>query len=89
MLGGESDAAALDELNKVLPDVLAEQPREVVLDLAEATFVDSMTLGALMAAATQVRSVDGSFRVAEATAPEVRRAFEITGLDKYLLRNQS
>jgi anti-anti-sigma factor len=84
-LGGECDASTLDELNEVLRDVLAEQPSAVVVDLARATFVDSLTLGALTAAAKQVRASGGSFRVVRATAPEVRRAFEITGLDKYLL----
>jgi len=57
----------------------------VVVDLAQATFVDSLTLGSLTAAAKQVRASGGSFRVVRAAAPEVRRAFEITGLDKYLL----
>jgi anti-anti-sigma factor len=84
-LGGECDASTLDELNEVLREVLAEQPKEVVVDLARATFVDSLTLGSLTAAAMQVRASGGSFRVVRATAPEVRRAFEITGLDTYLV----
>ncbi len=63
----------------------AEEPKEVVVDLARATFIDSLTLGSLTAAAKQVRASGRSFRVVRAAAPEVRRAFEITGLDKYLL----
>ncbi len=84
-LGGECDASTLDELNEVLRDVLAERRNRVVIDLAQVTFVDSLTLGALTAAAKQVRAGGGSFRVVRAAALEVRRAFEITGLDKYLL----
>ncbi len=83
-LGGECDASTLDEL-EVLREVISEQPHEVIVDLAQATFVDSLTLGSLTAAAKRVRASGGSFRVVRAAAPEVRRAFEITGLDKYLL----
>ena len=83
-LGGEFDAGSLDELTRVLGEVLATEPREIVVDLAETTFVDSMTLGALTAAAKQVRAGGGSFRIVRARAPEVRRAFEVTGLAGYL-----
>src|SRR5205814_1281218 len=84
-IAGESDLAFLDELNQALAGVVADQPSEALIDLARTTFIDSMTLGALVAAAKQLRSRGCSFRVVGASAPEVRRAFEITGLDKYLL----
>jgi anti-sigma B factor antagonist len=84
-LGGECDASALDELNEVLRELLAEQPSDVIVDLARVTFVDSVTLSSLTAAAKQVRVGGGSFRVVRAVVPEVRRAFQVTGLDKYLL----
>ena len=83
--GGECDAATLEELNEALRDVLAERPMDVVVDLRQVTLVDSLTLGALTAAAKQVRTRGGSFRVVGAVAPDARRAFEITGLDSYLL----
>jgi anti-sigma B factor antagonist len=83
-LGGECDAATLDELNAVLREVVAEQPSEVVVDLKHVTFLDSLTLGSLTAAAKQVRTGGGAFHVIGADASEVRRAFEITGLDSYL-----
>jgi anti-sigma B factor antagonist len=85
MLGGECDASALDELNAILRELLAEQPHDVIVDLARVTFVDSLTLGSLTAAAKRVRLGGGSFRVVRAVVPEVRRAFQVTGLDKYLL----
>jgi anti-sigma B factor antagonist len=84
-LGGECDGSALDELNEVLRELLAERPSGVIVDLARVTFVDSLALSALTAAAKQVRVGGGSFRVVRAIVPEVRRAFQITGLDKYLL----
>ena len=83
-LGGECDAATLDNLNRVLREAASERPDELVVDLSEATFVDSLTLGALTASAKHMRTNGGRFRVVGATAVEVRRALEITGLDSYL-----
>jgi anti-anti-sigma factor len=84
-LGAECDTSTLAELNELLREVVAAQPREVVVDLARASFVDSLTLGSLSAAAKRVRTRGGALRVVRAVAPEVRRAFEITGLDTYVL----
>jgi hypothetical protein len=63
----------------------SEQPHDVIVDLGRVTFVDSLTLGSLTAAAKRVRLRGGSFRVVRAVVPEVRRAFQVTGLDTYLL----
>lgn len=84
-IGGECDAATLDRLNGTLDAAVDQRPQDVLVDLAEATFIDSLTLGSLTAAAKRVRASGGSFRV-RGVAGEVRRAFEITGLDKYLLQ---
>src|SRR5919197_4890908 len=84
-IGGECDAATLDRLNETLEAAIEQQPQEVVVDLADATFLDSLTLGSLTAAAKRVRADGGSFRVIRAVATEVRRAFELTHLDTYLL----
>jgi anti-anti-sigma factor len=86
-ISGECDIATLDRLNETLQAAIDEQPQEVVVDLADVTFVDSLTLGSLTAAAKCVRANGGSFRVRRVAA-EVRRAFEITGLDKYLLEQR-
>jgi anti-sigma B factor antagonist len=83
-IGGECDAATLDRLNEALEAAIEQEPQEVVVDLAAATFVDSLTLGSLTAAAKRVRGRGGTFRL-RAVAADVRQAFEITGLDKYLL----
>jgi anti-anti-sigma factor len=83
-LGGECDAATLDQLNRVLQEAVAEQPHELIVDLSQTTFADSLTLASLTAAAKQQRTNGGRFRVVGATAPDVRRALQITGLDGYL-----
>src|SRR5437762_11079579 len=82
-LGGECDAASLEELNELLRAVVSERARDVVVDLEEATFVDSLTLGSLTAAAKQMRAAGGTFQVTGAGAPDVRRVFVIKGLDRY------
>ena len=84
-IGGECDAATLERLSAALDAAIEQQPQEVVVDLADATFLDSLTLGSLTAAAKRVRADGGSFRVIRAVATEVRRAFELTHLDTYLL----
>lgn len=86
-LGGDCDAATIDRLNSTLQEAVAQQPTGVIVDLAEATFIDSLALSALLAAAKRVRATGGSFRVIRALATEVRRAFEISGLDKHLLES--
>jgi anti-sigma B factor antagonist len=83
-LGGECDAATLDQLKRVLEEAIAEQPEELIVDLSQTTFVDSLTLASLTASAKQLRTNGGRFRVVGATATEVRRALQITGLDGYL-----
>jgi anti-sigma B factor antagonist len=83
-VGGECDVATLERLNGVLSAVLDREPSEIVVDLANATFVDSSTLAALVVAAKRMHKRGGAFRVVGARAPEVRRVLEITGLDEYL-----
>jgi len=83
-VGGECDAATLNELNEVLANALAREPNEIVIDLADTTFVDALTLGAFTATAKQIRSKGGSFRLVGVSATEVQRALDITGLATYL-----
>jgi anti-anti-sigma regulatory factor len=56
---------------------------ELVLDLSEATFVDSMALGVLLGAMKQLRARDGRLRLV-VPQTELRRIFEITLLDRVL-----
>jgi anti-anti-sigma factor len=83
-VGGDCDAAALDALNDALADAVEQDSAEVFVDLSRTTFVDSLALGALVAAAKRARARGRSFRVVRPSA-SVLRVFEITGLDRYLL----
>ena len=84
-IGGECDPATLERLNATLDAAIEQEPQEVVVDLADATFVDSLTLCSLTAAAKRVRANGGSFRI-QSVAGEIRRVFELAGLDNYLLQ---
>lgn len=83
-VGGECDAGTLDELNEALTSALASRADELVVDLGNTTFVDSLTLGALTAAAKRMRARGGRFHLDGASASEVKRALELTGLTAYL-----
>jgi anti-anti-sigma factor len=82
-LGGECDAASLEPLNGALTDAVEQAAEEVVVDLEKVTFLDSVALGALTAAAKRVHAQGRAFRVIR-PSPAIRRVIEITGLDRLL-----
>ena len=79
-LAGELDLADAPALREALRRAVERAPRRLVVDLAEVTFVDSTVLGALV----EARSMLGGEAFALA-APglEVRRALEVSGLDRH------
>jgi anti-anti-sigma factor len=81
-LAGVVDERAIDALDDAFALTIAPGTR-LVVDLSRATRVDSIALGALAYAAKRVAAVGGrtSFRGANG---DVRRAFELTGLDRVL-----
>ncbi len=77
---GEVDygaGAALREL--VLAQVGTGRPQSVAVDLAEVTFLDSSTLGVLLALQETVRAADVPFAVVN-PSPLAARVLEVTGL---------
>jgi anti-sigma B factor antagonist len=75
-LTGEFDLAAVDEFQAAVDGVLDAQ-RELVLDLAELTFLDSTGIQAFLIVA---RKVDGGVLLRKPT-PFVRRVLELTGIE--------
>jgi len=53
----------------------------VIVDLAGLTFMDSVALGVLTAAARRLRD-DGGVFVVVSQDPRILRVFELTGLDR-------
>ncbi len=81
-LAGELDLYTTPALRQVLLDLCAEQPKRLVVDLQEVTFVDSTGLGVLVE--TRSRLPERDVLVLAAPGLEVQRALEISGLDQHI-----
>ncbi len=76
---GELDLATAPRLKKALGEMLRAGFAQLVVDLAQVTFMDSTALGVLIGAN---RSLDVGSRLAiVCTDPNVLRIFELSGLD--------
>jgi anti-sigma B factor antagonist len=64
-----------------LGDLIVDGRVNLVVDLHEVTFIDSMGLGALVGARRKVHAFRGSFALAGCN-PGVLRVFRLTGLDR-------
>lgn len=80
-LAGELDLYNAEEVRSALLDAVAEEPDKLVVDLEEVTFIDSTALGVLV----DVHRRMGGREKFHLAAPglEVRRALEVSGLDRH------
>jgi anti-sigma B factor antagonist len=78
---GEADLHVAGELGDRLSIALDSGASSIVLDLTEVTFVDSMTLGTLVANAKRARAKGGELRLVVTGVP-IRRILEVTLLDR-------
>src|SRR4029453_6667535 len=74
---GDADLHTAHELRSGLAAAVDGGATWLVVDLAETTFIDSMTLGVLLGAVKRLRPLDGSVSVV-CTDANIRRIFEIT-----------
>jgi anti-sigma B factor antagonist len=79
---GEVDLYTAPELERALAGPVAEGTAQIVVDLSEATFVDSTALHVFLRAA---RRLDREARELIVVVPNanVRKVFDITGLDRF------
>ena len=82
-LAGELDLYNAEEVRRALLDTLGDGAELLVVDLAEVTFIDSTALGVLIEARSRLSDRSG-FRLA-APGLEVRRALEVSGLDRHFV----
>jgi anti-sigma B factor antagonist len=82
-LTGELDMATAPELNDVLAPLVDDGPEEVVLDLAELSFIDSSGLAVLVTAQNALQE-KGRRLVVRSPGRHARRVFEIAGLLEFL-----
>jgi anti-anti-sigma factor len=76
---GELDFTVTQRLEEMFALVLGRHPRDVVLDMAEVTFVDCAS-ARVIAAAAEALPGPGQLIIRPSSAA-VRRLFEIVGLD--------
>ena len=81
VIHGQADLHTAPELREQLHGVIDDGAFHVVVDLTDATFVDSMTLGVLLGAVKRLRPHGGKVSVV-CVSPHIRRIFEITLLDR-------
>jgi len=80
---GDLDMYTVPEFQERLAE-LAETERDgLVVDLTETTFVDTRACRALLRAARRLRD-QGAMLVVVNQDPEVRRVFDVMGLDEFL-----
>jgi anti-sigma B factor antagonist len=81
LVAGEVDLSTAPELKASLSEVIESGGRGVLVDLSEATFIDSTTLGVLMGAVKRLRPEGGELAIT-CRDPNIRKIFEITLLDR-------
>ena len=79
-LAGELDLANVPALREALRSAVERSPKRLVVDLTAVTFVDSTVLGALVEARS---GIGGDAFALAAPGLEVRRALEVSGLDRH------
>lgn len=80
--GGELDVAAAPQLSAILTMGVASSQSVVVLDMAEATFIDSTALGVVIRSADELAAAGKSLLVVAPEGP-VSRLLELTNLKQH------
>jgi anti-sigma B factor antagonist len=79
VLSGEIDLAVAPSLKERLDLLFTSGETTVVVDLLDATFLDSIALGVLVGALEQCRNNGGDLHLV-VTEPRILKVLEITGL---------
>jgi stage II sporulation protein AA (anti-sigma F factor antagonist) len=79
-LQGELDLNTSDQLREILDDTINIKPvKNMVINLAEATFIDSSVLGVMLGRYKRIVKLGGKV-ILVAPQPQVRRILELSGL---------
>jgi anti-sigma B factor antagonist len=78
---GQADLHTAPDLREAMTTAIDGGANWLIVDLSDATFVDSMTLGVLLGAVKRLRPRGGKVAVV-CVSPHIRRIFEITLLDR-------
>ena len=80
-LGGEVDLYTAPEFKERMVELIESGKKQIVVDLSQATFIDSTTLGVLVGGVKRLRPAGGSLALV-CTDDNITKIFEITGLDR-------
>jgi len=80
-VSGEADLYTSPEFKRHVTEAIAGGIRSIVVDLTEATFIDSTALGVLTRARKRLSPAHGRI-VVVVTDRNIRKVFEVTGLDR-------
>ena len=80
-VAGQIDLYSAPEFKERTLRVIERGKRRIVVDLSGVTFMDSTGLSVLVGAFKRLRLMDGRLAIV-ATDDDIRRIFEITGLDR-------
>jgi anti-sigma B factor antagonist len=80
-LGGEVDLYTAPEFKERLVELIESGKTKIVVDLSDATFIDSTTLGVLVGGVKRLRPAGGSLALV-CSDQNITKIFEITGLDR-------
>ena len=83
ILAGEVDVSTVGQLYEKLAELAHEGVCHVALNVAEVTFMDSTGLSVLITEHKRMESIKGELVIFR-PSHELRRLFQITGLDDYL-----
>ncbi len=78
---GQADLHTAPALRDAITEAIDDGASRLIVDLSDATFVDSMTLGVLLGGVKRLRPKGGGIAVV-CQSPHIRRIFEITLLDR-------
>jgi anti-sigma B factor antagonist len=80
-LGGEIDLYTAPEFKERMIQLIDGGKKRIVVDLSNATFIDSTTLGVLVGGVKRLRPAGGALALV-CTDQNITKIFEITGLDR-------
>jgi anti-sigma B factor antagonist len=80
-LGGEVDLYTAPEFKERMVELIEGGKKQIVVDLSNATFIDSTTLGVLVGGVKRLRPAGGGLALV-CTDQNITKIFEITGLDR-------
>lgn len=81
-LSGEVDLYSAPELKAELTRLTDEGAHDIVVDMTGTTFIDSTALGVLVRGVQRMRETNGGRFALVVTDENIRRIFEMTGLER-------